>query len=249
MHGIKTHLKLAVAAATVLSWPASSQAQERHESSETQTAALIEAVRSGDRSTVRGLLQSGVSVNAFDTRGSTALHYAVSKVSARPGTADAYGLTVELLKHGADPTLLDGRGMTALARALPSGSEALFERIIEAGGDPNETLPIGVSLLGMAELIGNEGAAEAIRAAGGVHGGSPLEQGMSDIFPLIGTFIQAFRHHSARANRSGVQQTTEAEEETFVSLAKRYLSDFFASHPRAEAMLRRSFRSGGDEQD
>ena len=249
MHGIKTHLKLAVAAAMVLSWPASSQAQERHQSSETQAATLIEAVRSGDRSTVRSLLQSGVSVNGFDARGSTALHYAVSKVSARPGTADAYGLTVELLKHGADPTLRDGRGMTASARALPSGSEALFGRILEAGGDPNEMLPIGISLLGMAELIGNDGAAEAIRAAGGVHSGSALEQAMSDILPRIGTVIQAFRHHSARTNRAGVQRTAEQEEETFVSLAKRHLSDFFASHPQAEAMLRHSFQSGVNKQN
>lgn len=245
MPRLTTHLMLTAAAVMVLSWTASSRAQERPESSDKRAAALVEAVRSGDRSAVRGLLQSGVSVNARDARGSTALHYAVSKVSARPGTTGAYGLTVELLKYGADPSLRDARGMTALARAIPMGSEALFEKLLEAGGDPNEMLPIGMSLLAMAELVGNEGAAEAIRDAGGVHG-SPLEQAISDDLPRIGEFMQAARRYFALTNRAGVQQSAQEEEETLVSLAKRFLPDFFASHPDAEARLRESFRDGSE---
>lgn len=249
MHRLTTHLMLAAAAVMVLSWPESTRAQERPESNDRQASALVEAVRSGDRSAVRGLLQSGASVNTLDARGSTALHYAVSKVSARPGTTDAYGLTVELLKHGADPTLRDGRGMTALARAIPTGSEALFEKLLEAGGDPNETLPIGLSLLSMAELIGNAGAAEAIRDAGGVHGSSPLEQAISVDLPRIGMFIQEARHHFARMHSSGAQQSAKEEEETLVSLAKRLLPDIFASHPQAEAALRESFQGESNERN
>lgn len=247
MHRLTTHLMLTAAAVMVLSWPASSRAQERPESSDKQAAALVEAVRSGDRSAVRGLLQGGVGVNARDARGSTALHYAVSKVSARPGTANAYGLTVELLKYGADPSLRDARGMTALARAIPTGSEALFEKLLEAGGDPNEMLPMGMSLLGMAELVGNEGAAEAIRGAGGVHGSSPLEQAVSDDLPRIGEFIQAARRYFAQTNRAGVEQSAQEEEDTLVSLAKRFLPDVFASHPDAEGTLRESFHGESDK--
>ncbi|XP_011867983.1 PREDICTED: ankyrin repeat domain-containing protein 39 [Vollenhovia emeryi] len=117
------------------------------------------AALEGDVDRVNRLLQKGVHVDATDSAGYTALHYATrgghvrvcevllecgAKVDARTRSMRATPLhraasaghvrVIELLlRHGAAPNLMDADGRTALHRAIPPGSDEgaeIVERLL-----------------------------------------------------------------------------------------------------------------------
>jgi ankyrin repeat protein len=126
---------------------------------------LFEAIYAGDGQRVRKLLKHGVSPNATDEHGSTALYIAAVQgeawpvgellaAGARPnvesggdaeGTplcgAASWGHTTvlrSLLAAGADPALAEPDGMTPLAWAVSGGSLSATWMLLDAGAEPNQ---------------------------------------------------------------------------------------------------------------
>jgi ankyrin repeat protein len=119
---------------------------------------LIEAVKSGNRESVRALLKQNVPVNAVDADGTTALHWA-----ARADDMD----TVQLLvRSGANPKAADRYGITPLSLAAEVGDARLVEFLIKAGADPNAVKPNGETILMIASRTGKPEAIKVLLANG-----------------------------------------------------------------------------------
>src|SRR5512138_1385428 len=80
---------------------------------------LIDAVRAGDRGTVRALLRAKVDVNAAEADGTTALHVAVQ--------ANDVDTTRMLLAAGANARSANHYGSTPVVVAATNGNAALIE--------------------------------------------------------------------------------------------------------------------------
>jgi ankyrin repeat protein len=127
---------------------------------------LFEAIYQGDGRRIRKLLERGVSPDARDEKGSTALYVAAVQGEAWPvgellaagaspnvesrGTADgtplcgaaSWGHTSvlrALLAAGADPGMPESDGFTALAWAIRGGSYDSVALLLDAGADPNQS--------------------------------------------------------------------------------------------------------------
>ncbi len=114
---------------------------------------LTEAVRDGDAKAIQALLQQRADVNALESDGSTALHYA-----AHRGDLAAIDL---LLKAGAKATVANRYGATALSLAAANGNATVVQRLLAAGADPNTVAPGGETALMTAARAGRT---EVVRA-------------------------------------------------------------------------------------
>ncbi|MBI3894442.1 MAG: ankyrin repeat domain-containing protein [Acidobacteria bacterium] len=103
-------------------------------------ASLVDAARRGDTAQVRSLLErQGTDVNARQTDGATALHWA-----AHWNDLD----TAELLIHaGANVNAANEYGATALWLASSNGNDAMVEKLLQAGANPNTALLSGETAL------------------------------------------------------------------------------------------------------
>jgi ankyrin repeat protein len=108
--------------------------------------ALLDAARSGDRDTLRALLQKGASANAVEADGTTALHWA----SYRDDVEGA-GL---LIRAGAKVNAANDLGATPLWIASQNGSEAMVRQLLAAKADPNIALLAGETPLMVASRAG-----------------------------------------------------------------------------------------------
>ena len=122
---------------------------------------LIDAVKAGDRPTVKTLIARKTDVNAADADGATALHWA-----ARAGD-DA--LVAMLLAAGADATKTTRLGVTPLALAAAGANAATIEALIRAGADARAVSAEGETALMTAARSGNLVASRALLA----HGADP----------------------------------------------------------------------------
>lgn len=196
------------------------------------------AIRS-DREALKALLQTGADPNAADAAGRTPLHSAITS-AGRPGNTTAYGNVKALLQYGADPSRKDSNGITPLTKAVVSGSEALVETLLAGGADPNQITRAGVSALALAEMLGNAGAAAAIREAGGVYGSSPHELAIVEYLPQLGKFSKDVQMQARSISRKGDQPTPQEIEDQTVSAWKRHF-DFDDDAPEV-AEFRRKIR-------
>lgn len=109
--------------------------------------ALVDAVKHADKATVRSLLQKQADVNAAESDGTTALHWA------------AYGRDLEtaqlLLTAGANVKATNRYGVTPLMLAATKGNAGMVELLLKAGADPNGSLPEGETVLMTAARTGN----------------------------------------------------------------------------------------------
>src|ERR1039458_906691 len=94
-----------------------------------------DAVKSGDKATLRALLQKKVNVNATEADGSTALHWASYRDDLE--SADL------LIRAGAKVSAANDLGVTPLWPASENGSSAMVRRLLEAGANPNAALLSG----------------------------------------------------------------------------------------------------------
>ena len=92
-------------------------------------APLVDAVRHLDRSSIDTLLSRGVDVNASESDGTTALHWA-----AHHGDLKTVSLLVEA---GADVASVNRYGVTPIWLASEGGYAGLVELLLRAGVDPN----------------------------------------------------------------------------------------------------------------
>jgi uncharacterized protein len=88
-------------------------------------ATLVEAAKADDSASALALLKSKVDVNAAESDGTTALHYAVYHNDAP--------LVESLLKAGANPSAINQYGSTPLLEAAVWGNPVVMERLLKAG--------------------------------------------------------------------------------------------------------------------
>ena len=87
--------------------------------------AMIDAAKSGNKASLRALIQQKSDVNAADPDGSTALHWAAHRDDLE--SVDA------LLKAGANANAANDLGTTPLWLAAENGSLAVTKRLLDAG--------------------------------------------------------------------------------------------------------------------
>jgi ankyrin repeat protein len=119
---------------------------------------LITAVKNGNTDVVRALVTKGVAVNATETDGTTALHWAAH--------FDNLAAADLLIRAGAKVQVANRYGATPIWLAAVTGSGPMIERLLAAGADPNTTMPEGDTVLMTAARTGNVAAVRALLARG-----------------------------------------------------------------------------------
>jgi len=120
---------------------------------------LIDAVKKADVSAVRSLLtQHVVDVNATESDGSTALHWAAQR--------DNLAIADLLIISGANVKAATRYNITPLSLACTNGNAALIERLLNAGADSNGTSEEGQTALMTASLTGKVDAVKVLLAHG-----------------------------------------------------------------------------------
>lgn len=117
-------------------------------------SAVADAAQNRDTGAIEALLKRHASVNAPQTDGTTALHWA-----AHWNDTAAVNL---LLRAGADAKAVNRYGATPISEAAVLGNAAVIEALLKAGADPNtRTTSDGETVLMTTARSGN---AEAVRA-------------------------------------------------------------------------------------
>jgi ankyrin repeat protein len=88
---------------------------------------LVDAVKSGDHTAVHRLIDRKADVNAVETDGTTALHWAVR--------ADDKETVALLLRRGANAAAANRYGVTPLSLAATNGSVEVIRALLDAGVD------------------------------------------------------------------------------------------------------------------
>ena len=119
---------------------------------------LIEAVRQGDATAVRALLDGEADVNAREAGGAAALHWAVR--------LDRLDLAELLIAAGADAMAANAFDVTPLSLAAVNGSAEMIATLLAAGADPNVTKAGSEAVLLTAARSGRAGAVRMLVAHG-----------------------------------------------------------------------------------
>jgi len=127
-----------------------------------QRSSLSDAAERRDQAGVRALLvQTGVDVNAAQSDGTTALHWA-----AYNDDAESVAL---LLKAKANVNAVNRYGVPPLASACTNGNAAIVKLLLDGGADANAKLSGGETVLMLAARSGNAEAVKALLARGAKH--------------------------------------------------------------------------------
>lgn len=121
-------------------------------------ALLVDAAKSGDRSTALALIAAHADVNAPEVDGTTPLHWAVHR--------DDVELVQRLIKAGARAEAKNNYGVTALAEAAVVGDTKVIKLLVEAGANVNSTNGDGQTALMVLSRTSNVEAAEFLLAHG-----------------------------------------------------------------------------------
>jgi uncharacterized protein len=113
---------------------------------------VADAAMRGDKAAIKALLDKGANVNAAQSDGATAVHWAVYR-------ADTEMLRM-LIAAGADVKVANRNGSTPLWLASTAGDPAIIRTLLDAGANANETLPLGRTPL---MLASRTGAVEAMK--------------------------------------------------------------------------------------
>ncbi|HEY7170346.1 MAG TPA: ankyrin repeat domain-containing protein [Vicinamibacterales bacterium] len=129
---------------------------------------LVDAAKRQDREAVRTLLKQRVDVNAPQTDGATALHWAAHWDDLE--TADL------LIRAGANVQSANEFGITPLALACTNGNAAMIALLLKAGANPNAARTTGETPLMTASRTGNLEAVKSLLAHGAeVNAKEPVE--------------------------------------------------------------------------
>lgn len=107
---------------------------------------LADAEMQGDRDAVRSMLGDRASINAPQTDGTTALHWAVRK--------DDVATAETLITAGADVNAANRYGVTPMYLAAMNGDAAMLEKLLNAGAKVNAANPGGETALMTAARTG-----------------------------------------------------------------------------------------------
>jgi ankyrin repeat protein len=119
---------------------------------------VADAAMKRDMTTLRALLQQKFDVNASQTDGATALHWAVYH-------EDLEAIDLLIAAH-AKPDLKNRDGVTPLHLASLAGNSRIIDRLINAGADARQTGPAGETMLMLAARNGSPDAIKTLAAAG-----------------------------------------------------------------------------------
>jgi uncharacterized protein len=139
-----------VAIMTVLSVPRSSAASG--------TVSLLEAIKDGNLSAVRTLLQQGKDANQTEADGTTPLHWAVQQ--------DRLDMVGSLISASANVNAKNRYGITPLVLAATNGSASVTKALLQAGADVRVNAPETGSVLITAARTGNPNVIQLLLAAG-----------------------------------------------------------------------------------
>jgi ankyrin repeat protein len=161
---------------------------------------LVDAAKSGDKETVKSLLQKKADVNAAEPDGSTSLHWASYH-------DDLEGADL-LIRAGAKVNAATDLGVTPLWLASENGSSSMVRRLLEAGANPNLALLSGETPLMVAARSGYPDAVEQLLAKGananahGARGQTALMWAVSQQHPEVVKVL--ISHHADLNLRSDV---------------------------------------------
>ncbi len=136
-----------------LSWTAWRLPRRRLRDADIVAAAVL-----GDLDAVRRLCDLGLSIDAVDGQGATAL--------VRAAAAGHAAVVAWLLDAGADPARLTRSGMHALAAAVAAGREATLHVLLARGVSPDLPVAGGASALMVAAALGRPSLVRALIEAG-----------------------------------------------------------------------------------
>jgi len=116
---------------------------------------VADAAMKGNKEAVRSLVQQKANVNASQSDGTTALHWAVR--------ADDLETVDLLIRAGANVSAANRDGATPMLLASVNGNAAMLEKLIKAGADPNAPLTkYGDTALMMAARTGKTDAVKVL---------------------------------------------------------------------------------------
>src|SRR5204862_5279887 len=121
-------------------------------------ALLAAAVQRRDTRAVLALLQPHADVNAPQSDGATALHWAAYFDDAET--------TGRLIRAGAKVDIPNNYGMTPLALAAANGTAAVIDQLLKAGANPNRPVRAGETPLMLAARAGKPDAVKRLLNAG-----------------------------------------------------------------------------------
>lgn len=120
--------------------------------------AIVEAARQKNKDSVRALIKGGANVNAPQSDGATALHWA--------SHWDDLEMAELLLAAGANAKAANELGATPLWLASLNGSAPMVDRLLKAGADANAPLKTGETPLMTAARSGRTEAVKLLVAGG-----------------------------------------------------------------------------------
>ena len=179
------------------------------------TTDVADAAKRGDRDAVRAALARKADVNATQTDGSTALHWAAER--------DDLDMADQLIRAGARVTARTREGVTPLQLAATNGSASMIDRLLKAGADPNAPLSAsGDTALMMSARTGKTEAIRVLLEAGGdvnakeSWGGTTalmwaVSEGHADAAKMLigaGADVNARSNYVAAANGRGFEGRT-----------------------------------------
>ena len=94
---------------------------------------MFDLARAGESAQLAAYVEAGVPVDLTDAAGNTLL-----MLAAYHGHADTVQM---LIVHDADVDRLNDRGQSPLAGAVFKGEQAVIDRLVEAGADPDKGGP------------------------------------------------------------------------------------------------------------
>jgi uncharacterized protein len=117
-------------------------------------SSLVDAVKSGDRTSALALLQQKVNVNTPEPDGTTALHWAVQR--------DDLDLADRLIKAGANVNTKNDYGSSPMSEAALNGNVAMLDRLLKAGADVESPNADGMTALMIIARTNNVEAARLL---------------------------------------------------------------------------------------
>ena len=119
---------------------------------------IIEAAKKNDLASLRILIDSAENVNAADSDGSIALHWAVHN--------DSLEMTQLLLNSGSDVNAKNRYGVAALSLAANNGNSSIVKTLLDAGAFANTVMGQDETVLMTASRTGVNEVVKALISAG-----------------------------------------------------------------------------------
>ena len=163
-------------------------------------APVADAVERRDKQVVLSLLKAQEDVNAPQSDGATALHWAAYLEDA--------ATTALLIRAGAQVNTTNNYGVTPLVLASQNGNAAVLEQLLKAGADPNGAVRSDESALMLAARTGRVDAVKVLLSAGADLNAKEAWNGQTALMwaaaaghgPVVEALIDAGADIGARSN-------------------------------------------------